>query len=38
MRSTGPAILNAIRKDKQIKPETEEKLKAFVGDYAESFK
>ena len=37
LRSSGADILTAIRKDKQIKPEVEDKLKAFIARYAESF-
>jgi F-type H+-transporting ATPase subunit alpha len=35
--SSGAAILTAIRTDKQIKPETDEKLKTLLGTYAKMF-
>jgi F-type H+-transporting ATPase subunit alpha len=37
LRSHGADILAAIRKDKQISPETEEKLKKFMADYTKNF-
>ncbi|MBI1273889.1 MAG: F0F1 ATP synthase subunit alpha [Alphaproteobacteria bacterium] len=37
LRQSGSAILDAVRADKQIKPETEEKLKAFIESYARGF-
>ncbi|MEJ0063190.1 MAG: F0F1 ATP synthase subunit alpha [Alphaproteobacteria bacterium] len=37
LRGRGASIMNAIRTDKQIKPETEEKLKAFIVGYAKGF-
>jgi F-type H+-transporting ATPase subunit alpha len=37
LRSRGTDILSAIRSDKQIKPETEEKLKKFLENYAKVF-
>ncbi|MFA5041315.1 MAG: F0F1 ATP synthase subunit alpha [Bdellovibrionales bacterium] len=37
LRSAGKPILEAIRADKQIKPETEEKLKVLLGSYAKMF-
>jgi len=37
LRSHGAAILSAVKADQQIKPETEEKLKAFMEDYAKAF-
>ncbi len=37
LHGAGKAILEAIRADKQIKPETEEKLKALLGAYVKLF-
>ncbi len=37
LRGSGADILAAIRTDKQIKPETEEKLKAFLANYTKLF-
>jgi len=37
LQGAGAAILDAIRTDKQIKPETEEKLKALLGTYGKLF-
>ncbi len=37
LRSKGADLLTAIRTDKQIKPETEEKLKAFLENYGKMF-
>ena len=37
LRGSGKAILDAIRADKQIKPETEEKLKAVLASYGKLF-
>jgi F-type H+-transporting ATPase subunit alpha len=37
LRGNGTEILTAIRTDKQIKPETEEKLKAFLENYGRMF-
>jgi len=37
LRSHGKEILAAIRDDKQIKPETDEKLKKFMSDYVRDF-
>ncbi len=37
LRGRGADILQAIRLDKQIKPETEEKLKAFIAGYVKNF-
>ena len=37
LRGSGSAILAAIRTDKQIKPETEEKLKAVLASYGKLF-
>ncbi|MDR3424278.1 MAG: F0F1 ATP synthase subunit alpha [Alphaproteobacteria bacterium] len=37
LHSAGAAILAAIRADKQIKPETEEKLKTLIGTYGKMF-
>ncbi|MDD5586352.1 MAG: F0F1 ATP synthase subunit alpha [Alphaproteobacteria bacterium] len=37
LRGNGTAILAAIRKDKQISPDTEEKLKAFMETYTAAF-
>ena len=37
LRGTGKALLDAIRADKQIKPETEEKLKALLLNYGKVF-
>jgi F-type H+-transporting ATPase subunit alpha len=37
LRSKGTDILSAIKADKQIKPETEEKLKALLVGFVESF-
>jgi F-type H+-transporting ATPase subunit alpha len=37
VKSRDPAIINAIRDDKEIKPETEKKLIAFLDNFAKSF-
>ncbi len=37
LRGRGADILQAVRLDKQIKPETEEKLKAFIAGYVKNF-
>jgi F-type H+-transporting ATPase subunit alpha len=37
IRSKEPAILEAIRTDREIKPETEKKLVAFMDSFAKSF-
>ncbi|MBP7252601.1 MAG: F0F1 ATP synthase subunit alpha [Alphaproteobacteria bacterium] len=37
LRGRGAEILQAIRNDKQIKPETEEKLKTFIVSYVKNF-
>ena len=37
LRGRGAEILNAVRTDKQIKPETEEKLKALLDSYGKLF-
>ncbi|MDE1900468.1 MAG: F0F1 ATP synthase subunit alpha [Alphaproteobacteria bacterium] len=37
LRTAGTAILEAVRNDKQIKPETEEKLKALLTTYVKLF-
>jgi F-type H+-transporting ATPase subunit alpha len=37
MKSREPAILEAIRADLEIKPETEKKLVAFMDSFAKSF-
>jgi F-type H+-transporting ATPase subunit alpha len=37
LHSKGGAILDAVRTDKQLKPETEEKLKAFIENYGKVF-
>ncbi len=37
LRAHGGEILSAIRADKQIKPETEEKLKLFIENYTQAF-
>ncbi len=37
MRGKGKAILDALRAEKQISPETEEKLKKFMEDYTKAF-
>ncbi len=37
LRARAPEILEAIRTDKEIKPETEEKLKAFLDAFAKTF-
>jgi F-type H+-transporting ATPase subunit alpha len=37
LRGAGAAILAAIRDDKQIKPETEEKLKKLIENYSKTF-
>jgi len=37
LRGRGADILQAIRLDKQIKPETEEKLKSFIAGYVKNF-
>lgn len=37
LRGRGADILQAVRNDKQIKPETEEKLKAFIAGYVKNF-
>jgi F-type H+-transporting ATPase subunit alpha len=37
LRGKGSDILSAVRNDKQIKPETEERLKSLIGDYAKNF-
>jgi F-type H+-transporting ATPase subunit alpha len=37
MRSKEPAILDAIRTDREIKPETEKKLIAFMDSFTKTF-
>jgi F-type H+-transporting ATPase subunit alpha len=37
LRGPGSSILDAIRTDKQLKPPTEEKLKALIGSYGKLF-
>jgi F-type H+-transporting ATPase subunit alpha len=37
IRGKGQDILAAIRSDKEIKPETEAKLKAFLDDFSKAF-
>ncbi len=37
MKTREPAILDAVRTDREIKPETEKRLVAFVDDFAKSF-
>ena len=37
LRAKGADILAAIRKDREIKKETDEKLQAFLRDFAKSF-
>jgi F-type H+/Na+-transporting ATPase subunit alpha len=37
LRGKGESLLAAIRKEKQISPATEEKLKAFMEEYTKAF-
>jgi F-type H+-transporting ATPase subunit alpha len=37
VRARGADILDAIRKDRELKPDTQEKLKAFIESFLKSF-